>query len=43
MKLTEKEMDVLLKEEVEKLNSNNFYLKIYRESLDKKEEEEYIF
>jgi hypothetical protein len=43
MKLTEEEMDMFLNEEVEKLNSNNFYLKIYRESLNKKESEEYIF
>jgi hypothetical protein len=44
MKLTEEEMEMFLnEEEVEKLNSNNFYLKIYIESLNNKEEEEYIF
>jgi hypothetical protein len=43
IKLTEEEMEMLLNEEIEKLNENNFYLKIYREYLDKKEEEEYIF
>jgi hypothetical protein len=43
IKLTEEEMEMLLNEEVEKLNENSFYLKIYRESLNKKESEEYIF
>jgi hypothetical protein len=43
IKLTEEEMEMLLNEEAEKLNENNFYLKIYRESLNNKESEEYIF
>jgi hypothetical protein len=43
IKLTEEEIDMFLSEEVELLNENNFYLKIYRESLNKKESEEYIF
>jgi hypothetical protein len=43
IKLTEEEMDVLLNEEVELLNENNFYLRIYKESLNKNEPEEYIF
>lgn len=43
MKLTEKQMEILLSEEQEQLNENNFYLKIYLESLDKKEDKEFIF